>query len=387
MKNHICFYKSCIILCICCCLITLSGCRPEMMDNSTEKSEIGLEEYKIDNSSIKTMLNTTPKHIKKNVGKNVLIDAEVIVPDTEYAPIIKAKKILLDEESLVEKFFRGKETQKQAEELKQGNKIVRNITYTTDNEYFRLGDNDAIYLINNVMKKYQLPTYNREGMYELCDVYLDCELDFMSKSDVVESIKDILNKNGISTCENPKVYGLSQEKMQQEQDKALAEDNNQIEAMIDISKVKKQDKFIKDDECYAIFFKGSFDNIPIVEDFYVDEVSDKTIFGSSIEAWISKDGIIDFNITNAVEKIKEVENPEKLLSVDDAMDKLKERYDNIITDDKMFFNEISFQYVCNFDSDNNEELNFVPTWCFVKRQKQITKSDFIRVNAVTGEVF
>lgn len=384
MKLHRYFYRICIISCMCCSLIALSGCRSEMMHSSNEKGEVSSESYEIDKTSINTMLNTTPKHIKKSLGENILIDAEVIVPQVEETPIFIGKRILFDEEYLTEKFFKDKNPEIKEIERQMVNEVEKRKIYTMEDKEMMVGSGSVVYSKGNILEKYTLATYNREA-HGVLDVYSNGNLEFMSREEAIGNVEEILSRNGVSIYGEAKVYELTAEKMKQEQEKAINEDDN-VKKQIKEGYLKEQE-FVKDDECYVLFFRSEVNNIPITQDLYVDEVSGRTIEGMNIEVWINKDGIMNLIMLNAVEKLNELEKPDKLLSVDEAMSKLQQRYDSVITDNKMNFNEITLEYVGIPDGKKVTEIKFVPTWCFNRKERRPNEQSSMRVNAVTGEVF
>ncbi|SHI12359.1 hypothetical protein SAMN02745196_03022 [Clostridium collagenovorans DSM 3089] len=384
MKSHRYFYRICIISCMCCSLIALSGCRSEMMHSSNEKGDVSSESYEIDKTSIKTMLNTTPKHIKKNLGKNISIDAEVIVPKVEEAPAFIGKHILIDEEYFVDKFFKNRKPEIKETERQMINEVEKIKIYTIENEEMVVGSGSVVYSKGNILEKYTLPIYNREA-HGVLDVYSNGNLEFMSREEAIGNVEEILSRNGVSIYGEAKVYALTAEKMKQEQEKAISENEN-VKQQIKEGYLKKQE-FVKDDECYVLFFRSEVNNIPITQDLYLDEVSGRVVEGINTEVWINKDGIISLIISNVVEKLSELENPENLLSVDEAMSKLQQRYDSVITDNKMNFNEITLEYVGIPDGKKVTEIKFVPTWCFNRKERRPNEQSSMRVNAVTGEVF
>ncbi len=227
-------------------------------------------------------------------------------------------------------------------------------------------------------------------------------LEFMTKRQAIDKATEFLDKLEISYLKEPKVYALDVNTLIKEQDlyQKEIEQDDWFKEMQQKGKIKLKDEWKTSDECYYLFFDVSLENTKIYPNSYtIQESNGFPVDGSKIEIMISQDGIIYCDIGVIYEKINSETKHAKIISLDDMLDIVSEKYNQIILENPITIKNISLQYCVvptKIDRDSsgtiiNQEFEMVPAWILNTvqtvnaRGKTIKENIDIIINAQTGD--
>lgn len=388
------------IACLIAVLTTVSvftGCFKEEMGN--KKSETGLEA-----SEVETNGASSDGRYKDEFLENMKVDATVKSSDKSSAQVLSggAKKFSLEN---IVKVVMGEtkiEIENEHSNIRTGKCSGKKVlTDEYGSFYVRSKVFDTIGLVaTDLIGHNQIQRPDKEAFQKE-------DLDFMSSTDAVKQCKKIMEELNILYVENPEIYALDNENLQKKYDQAMKDEG--IQELIQRGKFYVKEKWGKEDEGYYIVFKTKLADIPVASVGYEDKKTSYSVEGSEIVFWVNKDGVgsvkVNHRIYEETGKQGEIKN---LITTKEALEKLKNKYKDIILTSENIVEEISLEYIpCIKETQTIEDgeivitqYNFKPAWRF--KIKTIFKNDekkqqskgvqgpifgyiFENIDAITGE--
>lgn len=327
-----------------------------------------------------------PKMYCTNLSDNLFVNANVNAPNINAASVLEAKKTTFNTNKLCELF------------LGSGN-IMEKKPNSETLEY-SLGEKK---LIVSSGLQFDFSTNLSNCVNDLIS-FLDLtkmgelkkqELSFLTKQKVIDETANILKELNISPHLPPEIYALDYKTLQKEQERLLREDES-FKAFVEMGKVKLKDKWSEDNDCYYMIFQTEMYGIPCDSIGYTQQSSDFPVNGSEIGAIVSKNGFEACFVKGSVyTEENSVHDIKSLISLEQALESLKEKYNNIILSSKVTVTNISLIYapVLTGITRNNqkEQIELVPTWLFeteqsyTKGNKKSIGKIIVRINAITGK--
>lgn len=389
------------IACLIAVLTTVSiftGCFKEEMGN--KKSEKGLEVSKVETNGT----SSSDGRYKDEFLENMKVDAIIKSTDKSSAQVLSGIAQKFNLENVV-KTVMGEtkiEIENEHSNIRSGKCSGKKVfTDEYGSFYVRSKVFDTIGLVaTDLIGHNQIQRPDKE-------VFKNKDLDFMSSGDAVKQCKKAMEELNILYVENPEVYALDYENLQKKYDEAMKDDG--IKELIQRGKFYVKEKWGKEDEGYYIVFKTKLADIPVASVGYEDKKTSYSVEGSEIVFWINKDGVdsvkTNYRIYEETGKQGEIKN---LITTKEALEKLKNKYKDIILTSENIVEEISLEYIpCIKETQTIEDgeivitqYNFKPAWRF--KIKTIFKNDekkqqskgiqgptfqyiFENVDAITGE--
>lgn len=172
------------------------------------------------------------------------------------------------------------------------------------------------------------------------------DLDFCSKTEAINSVRNILSELGISVSEKADIYALCQSDMQSVINEECAKggfyqfDKDWNKVPINSYTVQKKQ------ECYYISFNADWNNIPIYNNtLYYMTIKDLAIFHPKITAIYSAEGLVGLKISEYRSVVHKGEKISLLISPEAAAEVVGEKYKDVAGIEKISFNKISLMYV------------------------------------------
>ena len=379
--------NTCIFLLAFTCL-TLSACSENLYESEQNKST-----NNTDNTSISDYNATENGYI--SIGDNVVLEKDINSiqvenKDFEIVPV-KLKKFDFD---------------------KFSSTLFNNATPTVNNEYnfttYTYEDKTLIIYEGSIKYQTSLSNYINEIVVtddvssKNIDNFTQDSLEFMTKDQAIDKAVEFLDKLDISYLKEPKVYALDVNTLINEQDlyQKEIEQDDWLQEMQERGKIKLKDEWNSSDECYYLSFDACLENTKIYSNSYTIQQSDGfPVDGSKIEIMISEDGIIYCNIGDIYEKSNSETKQAKIISLDEMLSAVSEKYSKIILENPLLIKDVSLQYCVvptKIDRDRsgaiiNQEFEMVPAWILnakevVNARNEIMESNVnIIINAQTGE--
>lgn len=369
--------------------VLLIGCSPEDVNTRKSVSDDNFTDdiINIDNSSVSAMLETTPNTIKKHLG-NVVVNASVDVNKTDHIYVLRRSGNKKYDVSNLLKIFdiEGATLSEQIKEPDYDGYVYRK----GKSEMYISYGKDPIYthcsLDNDDMEKYNGALMFLKSDEDLKKVFNKENLNFMSRNSALGKAESILDALGIETAGEPLIYALDHKNLQKAQDENIKNPTFPAGAI-------NQKGFSEEDDMYMMIFRGGYKGTPYTQSTY--DIGDIPYDGEAYEICIDKNGLLFFGGRQRItERAEEIQSVKRLVTVVEAMDAIKMKYDNIIIGEgeKINIYQIRLEYFNR--PDKKDEYRMVPTWCFAygndtQKGQSIgfSAQQSIRVDAVTGEIF
>ena len=298
-------------------------------------------------------------HIEEQLCDHVKVDANVHIPtdfNYEQEAIGKGKLGNFDSDKVKELLMKDTKSVETAEE---------------DGELFYEGE-DGSYLDVYPMEGY-ISYYTAQASYieqtlrygegissNNLDRYSQEEdLPFETRTDVIHNIRSQMKEIGIDLGENYKCYALDHETMEEEE---IAYDN-----IGEASEEAKKVEWTQEDDCYYIVFDMECEGRPLYMDGYGDFEDGKGMDQSEISFIYSKNGFEEITIMNYY-AIEDVGENISVITLEDALEALKSKYDSVILTTDITIKDIRLQYVPVYETKNSCTIE--PVWVFMTSDRK-----------------
>lgn len=389
------------IACLMAVLTTVSvftGCFKEEIGNKKSEKNLTISEVETNGGS------SSDGRYKDELLENMKVDATIKASDKSSAQVLSGIAKKFDLENIV-KVVMGEvniQIENEYNNIRYGKcngKTVFNDEY--GRFYVRSKVFDTIGVVATDLRGHnQIVRPNKE-------VFQNKDLDFMSSADAVTQCKKLMEELNILYVENPEIYALDYGNLQKKYDEAVKEEG--IVELIQRGKLYAKEKWEKEDEGYYIIFKTKLADIPVASVGYEDKKTFYSVSGSEIVFWVNKYGVDSVKVNDRIyEETGKQGEVKNLITTKEALEKLKNKYKDIILTDENIIEEISLEYIpCIKEAQTTKEgqvaitqYNFKPAWRF--KIKNIFKNDerkqqsngaqgptfkyiFENIDAITGE--
>jgi|GEM_PF-3153640 len=367
-------------------ILLLSSCTTEEV-NSSKKNMV--ETSTNTSPSVKyhsSEIADAPKMYCTNLSDNLFVNANVNAPNINTASVLKAKKATFNTNKLCELFL--------------GSENIMEKKLNSETLEYSLGEKK---LIISSGLQFDFST-NLSNCINSLISFIDLtkmdelkkqEFSFLTKQKAIEETVRILKELNISPHLPPQIYALDYKTLQKERERLLREDES-FKAFVEMGKVKLKDEWTEDDDCYYMIFQTEMYGIPCDPIGYTQQSSEFPVNGSEIGAIVSKNGFEACFVKGSVYvEEKSDQNIKSLISLEQALKSLNEKYNNIILSSKVTVTNISLIYapvLTGITRNNQEEqIELVPTWLFeteqsyTKGNKKSIGKTIVRINAITGK--
>lgn len=365
-------------------LLFLEALKPE---DITEKKDV-----------ILSSSDVVGNHLYKEYNDSFKVDADIPASFNDKAVVLFAKQGLACDEKMILATFFNKNNPVRNTYTSSGIEVV---TYE-DKDKFASITSGSIHYTSAQYQYVALPTerFNTKSQYinsfpRYDEIYKQDNLSFMPREEVIDKVKEILNNLAIEVWDNVEVYAIDHQTMQEQQNQIIQVNPN-ITSMY-----KTKNKFTKDDDFYLLCFTVVQNDIPITPYNYSYQGGDRSISGSEVKVYFSKDGIFYFEARGMYLVKGTAESPDKLITAQEAIDKAFEIHNSIITTDKLVVEEVNFEYGFVPYNQNYDEIKLTPTWTLRlsyeiedshsedgkndKTSQEDKLIEIMAINAVTGE--
>lgn len=348
-----------------------------------------------------------PPKIQKKVNDMITVDAPVQVPQaflTGTADIVNAKIMIPNPKSIRNAFIKNEKI-KQADPRSHseeidcfGTKVLSFCVVTEKNAVVSSQDGLSIQYVRPfgetlnclapddgtlVNANQSLNESNKTVFSQTSD------LPFESRKQAAEKIKAKLAEVGVFIAPEYTCYSLDHNNLKKAED-AYKKEISSLSSE-EKAEYKSVDNWTAAHDSYYFLFTLAFNNAPSTPIDHGDFSSGKIVMGSQIKVIYSKDGIImlQTNIIYSKESVKQAN--QKLLTAEDALNKVPNAYKDIITSSKIKITGIHLEYVATLIGKSRMEFVMVPAWRFDMEQQSNQTGDAVAVrklfiNAVTGEM-
>lgn len=327
----------------------------ESVSEESAPSEIGIEiperyDKEAENVSFKTDIN-----VSENVRENGLrkLSATVQKPDPA-----KAFDCLMGDTEI---------RAKNEEDNNYWYEGVNNEILTINNTSIGFSTNFYVYVSNAFRLQQGYSDYNADK-YEL-----DKDLEFASRQEAFENIRQALETMGIDIEEQYKCYVLEHSILQSEE---YAMDING-----NIDQTGYKDSWTQDDDSYYFVINQKYDDTPAYHVFY-DNFPLAADENAPIQVLYNKDGI-QFLQLEKVFAFTEQESNYDLKPFEEIAEVIETKYGMLLDGSTYSVNQATLYYMEN--KMNDEQYEVIPVWIFNTEDNETGKTLQDIVNAETGK--
>ena len=328
-------------------LVLLPGCTKPVTESGVQSTESGTAESTAEalSSTESGAENTAEKaeHITRTLSSGVKVDADVYVPESMQKSALaemRGQGQLIDYEELKSLFCSGKTITEEGEEPWEmvtpgAMEAVGKYVSTQDGDYLqRICGNTFYYMTERDIQDIENLTIYETGK----------NLDFASIEETDKTIRDIAEKLNIAVGKG-------------------------VCYTIDTS---SQPHYVFQ---YEILVNG----MPLGK-FDGGSYSDNVFTpGTYLTAVLDEDGIRHFDVSYVL-KETETGDAQRVLTLDEALDKVDEKYNSIIMEGDYYINDIQMAYT-PIKTDDTKIVRLIPVWYF-----QTTHQILLPDKSGTGEI-
>ncbi len=283
-------------------------------------------------------------HIEGKLCENVNVDADIVFPD-ELSGEVKKYNVYVQDPDSKKIFEMLGLSSDDKEQIMDGVYRFQDKTVQIldgENGFVGFYPGEA-YGYNYYDSGYENKCSNIENFGE------NKNLDFATVDSVKSVVLEKLKQAGVENVVVQHVYALPKEYHNYIYDEAIAE-----------GLMESEDKPKKILDCYEVDLTTEYEGIPVFEDVFVTG-DDKSWNGAGIRMLYCKDGILDMYIPNQY-KIKDEDGTVNVLGLDEIMDKLKTKMENIILTDLYNVRNIRICYLPQVVNIESGEFQLIPVW-------------------------
>lgn len=327
----------------------------ESVSEESAPSEIGIEiperyDKEAENVSFKTDIN-----VSENVRENGLRKLSATVQKPDPAKVFDC--LMGDTEIRA----------KNEEDNNYWYEGVNNEVLTINNTSIGFSTNFYVYVSNAFRLQQGYSDYNADK-YEL-----DKDLEFASRQEAFENIRQALETMGIDIEEQYKCYVLEHSMLQSEE---YAMDING-----NIDQTGYKDSWTQDDDSYYFAINQKYDDTPAYHVFY-DNFPLAADENAPIQVLYNKDGI-QFLQLEKVFAFTEQESNYDLKPFEEIAEVIETKYGMLLDGSTYSVNQATLYYMEN--KMNDEQYEVIPVWIFNTEDKETGKTLQDIVNAETGK--
>lgn len=366
-------------------LFMLLSCTSCSNVNANQKSS---SQNKAVNHTVSVQKN--PKHIKKNLGTNLSIDAAVEGSNFNIAKVIKAKVMTADKNKIADILLKHDKIIKRARHVSDGS-----TTYEYDTADSTLEAGSSIFFATKFSDDYLpylLCTEKGASWYSADKYSTTSDLPFMTRASAIARITKTLKSLGIFISKTYEGYSLDYKTMEKVQE--LDRKNKNVAENMKGGSIKIKNNWSIDDDCYYFTFHPMFGGLPIDADSH-GLTDDTTTQGSNINICCSKRGILCFDAGCLYKQVGEESKASKIIGVNTALQAVVKKFSSIILTNHTLITHVRLCCVAVYADSSHLNYKLVPAWRFDGRQTIKSKSssgtassvsDFcVVINAVTGK--
>lgn len=367
-------------------LVLLVGCSAtERLDGTAEAAASDLDSYSlgIDTGSAASTLSTTPSHVTCELQGILSVDADVKVPASrDQISGFTAQRIAWTPDQVAPLFFHG--ALPEAEETTYAN----NPWYVCDSDEGNLSFGTGSLMFNSSAfraQAYEIALLSCSSPAAMQEAFAGERLASLDPDKAAGQVRDLVETLGVEPYGEPSVYALSSAKLNE-----LAEQNRSGTSLEDLFTLTEEDYshvYTVDDEVCIVRWDIGYGDIPVTASSYSDGKSDRYYLGSSIEAWVTKAGIVRIAVSEGINGFAPSEASDAIVPLDRALVLAAQKYSEVISNSALTIREIRFEYVPRPRDDSFDSVYYTPAWYLSPGVEEEQYATSIRVDAITGEVF
>lgn len=305
----------------------------------------------------------TAAHVTQTLSSGVMIDADVYVPESMQKtelPEMRGTGHEVAHEGLSEVFFGGAE-------------VESTVTEIADNGYFSSDTMHELWQVGDAMLSAVGDSAAYSNGRETAAMYLFSEyasalpfgdnravyltgknLDFATIDEVKEKVQTYIDALGVSVLE-PTCYTMDYDTMRAVYDGRTALETYNADFDFVIEPTKEDDQYVLE---YPIAVNG----MPLAVFDGGSYSGDVWVTGTSVKVFYGAEGLNMLAMPYALD-VTDAGTPQPVLTLDEAIQKLEEKFDSMIVEGEWRVDEIEMAYIA-VPIEGTNDARLLPVWRF-----------------------
>lgn len=305
----------------------------------------------------------TAAHVTQTLSSGVMIDADVYVPESMQKtelPEMRGTGHEVAHEGLSEVFFGGAE-------------VESTVTEIADNGYFSSDTMHELWQVGDAMLSAVGDSAAYSNGRETAAMYLFSEyasalpfgdnravyltgknLDFATIDEVKEKVQTYIDALGVSVLE-PTCYTMDYDTMRKVYDGRTALETYDADFDFVIEPTKE-------DEQYVLEYPLAVNGMPLGSFDGGSYSGDVWVTGTSVKVFYGAEGLNMLSMPYALD-VTDAGTPQPVLTLDEAIQKLEEKFDSMIVEGEWRVDEIEMAYIA-VPIEGTNDAKLLPVWRF-----------------------
>jgi hypothetical protein len=312
------------------------------------------------------LLGPGESHIKRQLGANTSIDAQVTVPADRAVSSVDIALPAFGEGSIETVLFRGERTS--SEEARPGLHVVRSENTADACSYSSLGINSNL-VFQTAATEYVFNVFHwrpDDTENNLAQFSTTAELPFATRDAVTSAVLDAVQKLGVKNLGEFVIYALDHEQ--------LGALEKEMKSSGNYNEYKYKNEWTDDDDCYFLTMPCSVSGLPVDEYDTQPMIVEQTVQGSNIAALYSHNGLEYLQVTNFCSS-KGVGQELPVVSFEAALGTIVNKLELLITTSKYTITDVRMKYVFQFKDSSRTTLKLAPAWYFTVNEAVVYTRD------------
>ena len=310
-------------------------------------------------------LTAIPEELQETLAENLIIDADIVVPEKFPAKTYQATLKEGDKENIEQVFLSNKEVTNVEEIPNDFDRTKTNYLYSTADEASLFIEDGNILFNEKKAIDCQYTRYVKGHSffmdYNLKKTFPKETLNNVDREASVQYFKDICDELGVEISGEPEVYALDVENLDRITDYSEEQPNRE-----------PIEKWTEEDQVYFINAHVLYDAFPMTQFGYITKSGYGE--GTRLSVFFGVNGLIEFSLNHFYEIMDNGKDISEICSLDVANNAIKEKYKNTILSNPITVSEIRLEYVPVQKDVEKQIYELTPMWVYTASQdSQITK--------------
>ena len=303
--------------------------------------------------------------VDEQIGENIILKYKKPVLINQTAHPITVSYYYVDVGKACDVFFHDKKIIRQESNGSSGVITASDNSNIVSSDYFLTYDTDYYLELSKIVSWDE-----SDFLFNLNQYSSSNDLAFCTKKEAELQFIDTAQLLGINQLVRVSIFSLEHASLNKAAEERITATKN------DKDQLKRGETYKEDweaaDDCYLIIGECGFHSIPIVSEDFYSQKTDRIMFGNRIEALVTKDGIVYFQLNHIYNKIGE-ESEFAIIDPDTIIDSIIQKYQSIITSDIFEIVAIELCYVPEYTQDG--KLHLIPAWAVSVIEHTISNKD------------
>ena len=291
-----------------------------------------------------------------NLNEKVYVDTVVNIPEGNMVRVLDVQVVSYDIENIKQILFpEGKAVVEFSEPgytlLRESlnNRLCSHVDYVNSSQVLYSCRTEQMYEIMGLL----FNSDKSSSLYNLGAFSQDIELSFLTREEAIAQVKKTVSQFHIESDFTTTIFTIDHETLSQIENKYMNDGFHQ--------EFSFKGSWELSDDRYYIVLEQVIHGLPVYSD-HIDTGS-FSYEGCAIEAMITRDGYETLSIKNQYIVSGVNSDPRAILSAEDIIHKVGNKFDSIISNSSFYINSMELKYLPEFKDSSMVSIQLIPVWC------------------------